>query len=71
MQRITVLRVLSFSFFLHYMKAIDEEICPSEFRNCYIHFKTAMIVFVSLRPTKSQMNFKKSLKISNIFLKGR
>ena len=58
-----------FLFFLYYMKAIDEEICPSGFRNCYIYFKTAMIVFVSLKPTKSQINFRKSQKVSNIYLK--
>ena len=56
-------------FFLYYMKAIDEEICPSGFRNCYIYFKTATIVFISLRPAKSQINFRKSQKISNIYLK--
>ena len=56
-------------FFLYHMKAIDEEICPSGFRNCYIYFKTTMIVFVSLRPIKSQANFRNSQKISNIYLK--
>ena len=59
----------SFSFFLYYMKAVNEKICPSGFQNCYIYFKTAMIVFVSLRPTKSQINFRKSQKIPNIYLK--
>ena len=27
---------LFFLFFLYYTKAIDEEICPSGFRNCYV-----------------------------------